>query len=171
MLITDKYPSVVATRFRLRTKITKQVDGKDKQIWDINCPARINEGKKLQISSYIEEMNGIDCNIYYEIDEEATEKAQEYLRDKLAAKKDKEKNSNLSTNDAIGKLAEAINKGNAPKKEKKEEVKESLTFTFGEYSSDDMSLEDLQQYCKDNTIKFHHKSKRNKLISLIIENN
>ncbi len=122
MLITDKYPSVVATRYRLRTKVTKPLDGKSKQIWDINCPARIDEGKKLQISSYIEEMNGIDCNIYYEIDEQATEEAHEYLKAKLAAKKDKEKNSNLSTNDAIGKLAEALNLNKGSKDNDEEEV-------------------------------------------------
>lgn len=149
MLITDKYPSVVATRFRLRTKITKQVDGKSVQIWDINCPARVDEGKKLQISGYIEEMNSIDCNIYYEIDEEATEKAHEYLMKKLAAKKEKEKNSNLSTNDAIGKLAEAISQGKSSEPKKVKPLKDVI--------KDDPELEELRTELNELTGKkvFH----------------
>ncbi len=147
MLITDKYASVMATRYRLQTRKMKEVDGKMKQIWDINCPARIDEGKKLQISEYIEEMNGIDSNIYFEVDEEATEKAHEYLRAKLEAKKEKDKNSNLSTNDAIGKLAEAINKGNSSKKVKKE----------NKDVEDDPELEELRDDWKELTGKkaFH----------------
>jgi len=119
MLITDKYPSVVATRYRLQTRKMAVVDGEDKQIWDINCKSRINEGKKLNSSAYIEEMNSVDSNIYFEIDEQATEEAQEYLANKMLAKQEKEKDSHLTTNEAIGKLAAAISKGDTAKKPKK----------------------------------------------------
>jgi type II secretory pathway component GspD/PulD (secretin) len=126
MLITEKYPAVVATRFRLQTRTMVKVDGKQKQIWDINCKSRIHEGKKLQISGYIEEMNSIDSNIYFEIDVDATEEAHEYLAEKLKAKALKEKDSNLTTNEAIGKLAEAISEAKTPKKAKKVEAPEDL---------------------------------------------
>tara|TARA_R110000782_G_scaffold76704_3_gene152527 strand:+ start:25 stop:528 length:504 start_codon:yes stop_codon:yes gene_type:complete len=166
MLITEKYPSVVATKYRLQTRIMKD----DKQIWDVNCKSRVNEGKKLQVSEYVEQMNGYDNNMFFEIDEEATVAAHEANKKRAAERVEKAKGDNMTNADVLKSLAKGMEAiaGKSEKKPKKEA--NPLVFTFGERSSDDMSLEDLQELCKENGIKFHHKSKREKLISLIIEN-
>lgn len=163
LLITEKYPSVVATRFRLISRIMKNGE----QVWNTNCPARVNEGKGLQVSEYIEEMNSVDNNVYFEIDVEATIAAHERNRERAAKRLADAKDNNMTNADVLKTIASGMEVlAGGKKSEKKAKTVEVVELPEGE-PDDTWEVEQLQQYCTDNEIGFHHKNKSAKLLELI----
>lgn len=135
--LTDRYPFVVATKYRLQTQIMKN----EKQVWDINCKARIQLlGEKRQSSAWVAEMNSFDNNIHFVINEEATIEQNEDNIKNLAAYNERKKVSKITSNDVLERLAAGLEnlapKESKPKKEKKEkeEVSEVLIELRKQYS-------------------------------------
>lgn len=129
MLITDQYPSVVATQWRLQTKVME--DGK--QIWNVNCKSKVMEGKRLQVSSYVEHINSVDNNTHFEIHDDETVEAHESNRSR--AKVRTEDGSNMTNSDVLKSIAKGMEAiaGNETKKGKKSKKVEVSADVVDEY--------------------------------------
>ena len=144
--------AVVATQYRLRTKTS---DGK----WDINCPAKVNEGTKVHPTEYIETMNEIDNNLHFVIDEQETEKYLNRLEKRIVDAKQKTEQKGMSTAEVLGKLLQ-----------NKERI-EPVTKEVKVLATDTVSLEELRGQCDELGITYHSKAGVKKLTELLEAHN
>ena len=143
--------AVVATQYRLRTK----KDGK----WDINCPAKVDEGTKVHPTEYIQEMNSIDNNLHFVIDEEATETYLERLEQRIANAKVKNQQNSMSTAEVLGQILKTQQPKEVVSKPKKEKVVEEVK-----------TVEELRAECDELGISYHTKAGVKKLTELLEQN-
>lgn len=106
--------SVVARKYTLKTKKNR--------VWDKNCRARVDGGLKVYSTEFIESMNIVDNNIYYVIDEEATEKYLKDLEVRIAKARERKALSAMSPTDILRESLNASKQSSGSQDAKKTEI-------------------------------------------------
>lgn len=149
---------VVATKYKLKEGVRFR-----EGVWkDSGRFEKVNT--KIISRAFVEQRNEHDNNENYIIDEEATAEMMEQRELNIIENAKVAKREKMTTSDLVDAIVGA--KTAAPKKEKaaKKEVIEPVDT---DAPNAEWSLEDLQQYCRDNDIKHHHANKEVKLLELI----
>jgi hypothetical protein len=151
---------VVATKYKLKETLS------------INAGTWRKDGAKEKIHTkivsreFVENRNSHNNNELYIIDEDATLEMMEQRELNIIENAKKAKRDKMDMSDLI----EAVvgTKEAKPKKTRKavKEV-EPVNESTGSVDMSDWTLEELQQYCRDNDIKHHHANKEAKLLELI----
>lgn len=150
--ITDEYPSVMAQRFIVQTKIDNGTK------WDQNCPAKKEDGSlKMQLSEHVEEVNSVNNNVFYVIDEEATRethaKNEKFAKEQRASRDAKD----VSTGAVLGQIGSALEVLAGNKEPKKASTVKKDTI--------DQDL--IDKYIKLFGEKPHHKAKKPAILAAI----
>lgn len=186
----QKSQMVLAEKYELQVRIpgTSQYQ-KDGQ-------RRLVHEKKLVPRAWAEQRNQHSNNELYVLFEEETDALMKQRQANIKNNAIKEAKSKMSMGDLIDvvagksttpveaaiesdelvekdkKIAELEAKLKAAKEESKPEpeVSEPVDEPTGQPDFDGMEVPELQKYCDDNGIKYHHKAGKEKLIEIITEN-
>lgn len=165
----EKSQMVVATKYRLLVPISIK-----EGTFDPNGQKQQLGKPKLLSRDFVEQRNAHNNNELYIIDEEKTVELMQQREENIRIKNEADKLNNISPQDVVNALVNAAKgtaetpKKAAPKKvEKVEEPKaERVVLPEGE-PNEDWDKSQLQQYCDERGLEYHHKAGKEKLLETI----
>lgn len=142
---------VVATKMRMI-----RVDGAY-----VKENARVLRADMKVLRTHVEETNAESKNngVYFVMDEEKTKLFCEQQKENQAKKEQKAKLSNISANDLVSALTDAV-------QGKTKESKKEVELPYGE-PNEDWTKEQLQKYCYENSIEYKKTQSEKTLLDLI----
>lgn len=134
--------AVVARKYTLKTKKNNK--------WDINCPARVDGGLKVHATDFIESINGVDNNVHYVTDEEATKNYLKEMESRIVASQERKALSSMTPGDILRESLKISQNNNSSTEKNKDE-----------------EIEKLRSECDSKGIEYSSRAGINKLTQLL----